>query len=103
MKICLTSFAPPWFFGPYGQQLRILAEELYNRKYEVYFLILNIEIPNGVYNYSTIRSLDKNKNNLPIDESIWNNINFLGGITKLNECILSSNFNKILNTPRLIV
>ena len=101
MKICLTSFAPPWFFGPYGQQLRILAEELYNRKYEVYFLILNIEIPNGVYNYSTIRSLDKSKNNLPIDESIWNNINFLGGITKLNECILSSNFNKILNTHQI--
>ena len=27
---CLTSFAAPWFFGPYGQQLRILAEELYS-------------------------------------------------------------------------
>ena len=63
MKICLTSFAAPWFFGPYGQQLRILAEELYKKKYEIYFLVLDMDLPLDVYNYSTVRSFDKGKRN----------------------------------------
>ena len=91
MKICLTSFAAPWFFGPYGQQLRILAEELYKKKYEIYFLVLDMDLPLDVYNYSTVRSFDKGKNNISINENIWKNIKFLGGVKKLNNKILTSN------------
>jgi hypothetical protein len=101
MKICLTSFATPWFFGPYGQQLRILAEELYKLKHEIYFLVLDMELPLNIYSYSTLRNSDQDKNNVNIDENIWKNIKFLGGVKKLNSKILSSNLKKIINSHNI--
>ena len=41
MKICLTSFAAPWFFGPYGQQLKLIANYFLSKNHEVYYLLLS--------------------------------------------------------------
>jgi len=101
----MTSFASPWFFGPYGQQLRILAEELLKKDYEVYYLILDTELSVGIHDYNKIRDLDTSKNNVIIDEDIWHNVKFLGGIKQINYAstnyILSNNFNEIFDTYKI--
>ena len=49
MKICFCSNASPWFFGPYGKQLKYLCEYfLKNNNYNVYYILLgNYTLPNN--------------------------------------------------------
>ena len=76
----MTSFASPWFFGPYGQQLRMLTEKL-SEEVEVYYLYLNDKIPRGVISFDKVIKIDNEKNSVDIDKEFWRKVKFLGGIT----------------------
>ena len=90
----MTSFASPWFFGPYGQQLRMLTEKL-SEEVEVYYLYLNDKIPRGVISFDKVIKIDNEKNSVDIDKEFWRKVKFLGGITLIDGSILVSNLNEI--------
>lgn len=97
MKVCLTSFATPWFFGPYGQQLKLLGKFLYENDIEVYYLCLDFELPKKIYTYQEIIKKDK-KTIDDIDDNILLKFKFLGGIEPIKTSILVSNLNNIMET-----
>ena len=92
MKICFCSNASPWFFGPYGKQLKYLSEYFaQNDNYTVYYLLLNndtiIEFNNKIKFLPKINSINNTYLISHINKSLLNeNIDklfFLSDLTKL--------------------
>lgn len=98
MHVVLTSYASPWFFGPYGQQLRMLGEILMKKGVDISYLLLGSELPKRIHTYAEVRGEDKDTNNVAIDESIWSKVNFLGGVKHHEDVIFSNNLNDIFMT-----
>ena len=105
LKICLGSFATPWFFGPYGNQLYHLITEFMKQEGEVelYYLLFEKTLENRIYTMEEIYEMNfenenKKKNPKYIDFSMLKKVKFLGGIEKLpfHDTILSSNIHSIL-------
>lgn len=83
MKICFCSNASPWFFGPYGKQLKYLCEYfLKNNNYNVYYILLgNYTLPN---NDSKIKYISNIKS-----------INYMYLISDINKSLLKNNIDKL--------
>lgn len=96
MKICLGSFASPWFFGPYGQQLKLLGNYLKENGYDIYYLCLGFELPKKIYSYQDMLSYEKGLVS-NIDHDILNKFKFLGGIKQINKFVLTSNINEVMD------
>lgn len=96
MKICLTSFAPPWFFGPYGQQLKLLGNYLNDKGFDIYYLCLGLELPKKIYTLNNLLENIKEQVNNE-DKNILSKFKFLGGIKQLKNFVLISNINDILD------
>lgn len=97
MKVCLTSFSSPWFFGPYGQQLKLLGDCFNSKDIEVYYLCLGFNLPKKIYNYQDMLKNETGSVN-SIDHKILSNFKFLGGIETVKNFVLVSNINDILKT-----
>ena len=94
MKICFSSTASPWFFGPYGKQLSLLCNYFINHNYDVYYLLLINTGEIRKYQYQELIKLDTSRKD-NIDKELLHKIKFIGGITKQNNKILVSNINEI--------
>ena len=92
MKICLSSTASPWFFGPYGNQLLLVAKYLLNLNYDVHYLYL-IGTEMRVYSYQELIELDTRRID-HVDGETLSKIKFIGGIRGGGN-ILVSNINEI--------
>ena len=96
MKICFSSTAYPWFFGPYGKQLSLLCNYFINKNYDVYYLSL-VETNNiKIYNYKELIKLDSSRID-NINKDLLERIKFIGGIKKNNNKILVSRINEIID------
>lgn len=102
MKVCLTSFSTPWFFGPYGQQLKLLGNFLCDKGVEVYYLCLEFNLPKKIYTYQEIIQNDTGQIN-HIDDNVLSKFKFLGGIEPIKTFILISNLNNIMETFKIDV
>ena len=93
------SFAYPWFFGPYGNQILKLSKKFLESGYKVSFLSLADSLSMKTYLYTDLINNDKSiKLNLDSEtKKILSQITFFGGITKINNSILISTINNIID------
>jgi glycosyltransferase involved in cell wall biosynthesis len=94
MKICLTSFAAPWFFGPYGQQLKLIANNFLSKNHEVYYLLLSVDLPMSKISYRDL-IMKENGRVDKVNNDLFQKIKFIGGISKMNGKVFVSNINQI--------
>lgn len=99
MKICFTSTASPWFFGPYGNQLSLLCDYFINKGYDIYYLYL-INSEKRLYTYNEMISIDTRRKD-DINDRLLSKIKFIGGIKESNGCYLTSNINDLCQTNNI--
>lgn len=99
MKICFGSNAYPWFFGPYGKQLKILCE-YFIKKHDVYYLHFS-EKEAGIIDYKKFLDTNDIGNINSDNDELFSKIKFIGGIKMYHSQILSSNINSILKTHNI--
>ena len=99
MKICFTSTASPWFFGPYGNQLLLLCEYFINKGYDVYYLYL-INSDKRLYTYNEMLSIDTRRKD-DINDKLLSKIKFIGGIKEINGSYLTSNINELCKSNNI--
>jgi hypothetical protein len=103
-RICLSSFASPFFFGPYGAQLYYLITKfMQESNTELYYMLLVDGLDDRIYSSNEIiqRNLEnENRDKIPkyVDMDLVSTLKFIGGIHKMESMgtILASNINKQL-------
>ena len=96
LKICFSSTAMPWFFGPYSQQLnKFMYYLLNNTNAELYFLPLkNFNLSPGIHNFIEFCQKDTSRID-NIDVKLLNQIKFIGGLQEYNKEFLVSDINNL--------
>ena len=108
-RICLSSFASPFFFGPYGAQLYYLITKLIQEpKYELYYMLLVDGLDDRIYSSNEIvqKNLEnENREKIPkyVNMDLVSNLKFIGGVHKMEPMgtILASNINKLLKKHKI--
>ena len=98
-KVCFSSFASPFFFGPYGNQMyHLLTKFINDDQYEMYYLLLIDGLDDKMYTMEEVYNMDLEnelKEKMPsyVQLDLLKSLKFIGGIIKspVNGTILSSN------------
>lgn len=110
-KVCLSSFASPWFFGPYGAQLyNLISKMVENDSIEIYYLLLANGLDDRIYSFDEMYAINfenENKEKKPeyINTEILKQIQYIGGVVKnpAHGTILSSSLNNLLEKHNIDV
>ena len=97
MKICLSSTAMPWFFGPYAQQLNKFMHFILNNhpSYELFFLPLkDFNLQLNIYNFIEFCKRDSGRID-NINTNLLNKIKFIGSLKEYNKEFLVSDINTL--------
>ena len=108
-RICFSSFASPFFFGPYGNQMyHLLTKFLNDDQYEMYYLLLINGLDDKMYTMEEVYNMDLEnelKEKMPsyVQLDSLKPLKFIGGIVKspANGTILSSNINDLLEKHKI--
>ena len=110
-KVCLSSFASPWFFGPYGAQMYHLISKLIEEDdIEIYYLLLVNCLEDRLYDFDEMFSINfenENKDKTPkyVNLELLKKVKYIGGIVKDGsyDTILSSTINYLLEKHNIDV
>ena len=108
-RICFSSFASPFFFGPYGNQMyHLLTKFLNDDQYEMYYLLLINGLDDKMYTMEEVYNMELEnelKEKMPsyVQLDLLKPLKFIGGIVKspANGTILSSNINDLLEKHKI--
>ena len=106
MRVCLSSWAWPWLFAPYGAQLRGIFKYLNTEQkdnVEVYFLNLGNELPKGEHDFDSV--FEKHKYKMEFGElyepEALKNLKFIGGFKLTKDHVLASDVNTIIRKYKI--
>jgi hypothetical protein len=95
-SVCLCSFAAPWFFGPYGQQLKLLARGLLDHGLSVSYLYLANPLEQLDYSCHELMQRDGVAAASDADAELFDNIEFIGGVHHFGNLVFVSELNHVL-------
>ena len=82
IKVCLSSWAWPWLFAPYGAQLRGLIKHMSkDSNFVIYFLNLGNPLPVGEQTLDYVYDKYAEKTNFgdTYEKDVLTNVKFMGG------------------------
>jgi glycosyltransferase involved in cell wall biosynthesis len=106
MRVCLSSWAWPWLFAPYGAQLRGLIkyfDQQHKDTVEVYFLNLGNELPKGEQDFESVFKTNKDKMEFGeiYEPECLKNLKFIGGFKLTKNHVLASDVNTIIRKYKI--
>ena len=104
IKVCLSSWAWPWLFAPYGAQLRGLIKHMSkDPNFVIYYLNLGNPLPVGEQTLDYVYDKYAEKTNFgdTYEKDVLTNVKFMGGYENTKDHVLTSELNVLMRRYKI--